>query len=82
MTALVSRCLSAAGVRFLGILSRPGFRLSHDRPTALTSADTSRVSMFRTHETRLGPDALSTLCVPRISSMALASRVALPAVRP
>ena len=24
MTALVSRCLSAAGVRFLGILSRPG----------------------------------------------------------
>jgi hypothetical protein len=60
MTALVSRCLSAAGVRFLGILSRPGFRPSHDRPTALTSADTSRVSMFHTHETRLGPDALST----------------------
>jgi hypothetical protein len=24
MTALVSRCLSAAGIRFLGILSRPG----------------------------------------------------------
>ena len=24
MTALVSRCLSAAGVRFLGILSHPG----------------------------------------------------------
>ena len=24
MTARVSRCLSAAGIRFLGILSRPG----------------------------------------------------------
>jgi hypothetical protein len=33
MTALVSCCLSAAGIRFLGILSRLVFRPSYDRPT-------------------------------------------------
>ncbi len=39
-----------------------GFRPSHDRPTAppAGSADPSRVSMFRTHETRPGPGALFT----------------------
>ena len=43
MTALVSRCLSAAGVRFLGILSRPGL------PPLLRSA-------YRTASRRRGPE--------------------------
>jgi hypothetical protein len=81
MTTLVSCCLSAAGIRFLGILSRPGFRPSYDRPTALTSADLSRVSMFRTRETRPGPGALSTpgTAVPvrlRVNPAAAACRLA------
>ena len=33
-----SRCLSAAGIRLLGILSRRGFRPSRDRPTRLSRA--------------------------------------------
>ena len=37
-----------------------GFRPSYDRPTALSCADPSGVSMFRTRETRLGPGALFT----------------------
>jgi hypothetical protein len=32
---LVSRCLSAAGLRFSAILSRQGFRPSYDRPTGI-----------------------------------------------
>ena len=63
MTALVSCCLSAAGIRFLGILSRPGippllrsaYRTAHKGGT-----DPDGVSMFRTRETQLGPGALST----------------------
>jgi len=61
MTARVSRCLSAAGIRFLGILSRP--RGSAPLTIGLphrTGADPSGVSMFRTRETRLGPGALFT----------------------
>ncbi len=38
MTALVSCCLSAAGIRFLGILSRLVFRPSYDRPTGTKGA--------------------------------------------
>ena len=62
MTALVSCCLSAAGISFLGILSRLVFRPSYDRPAAPPEggADPSGVSMFRTHEIRLGPGALCT----------------------
>ena len=61
MTALVSCCLSAAGLRFLRHPVPPaGFRPSYDRPTALARADPSGVSMFRTRETRLGPGALFT----------------------
>jgi hypothetical protein len=57
-----------------------GFRPSYDRPTALTSADPSGVSMFRTHETRLGPDALFTPGTavptrPRGSALAAACRL-------
>jgi hypothetical protein len=60
--ALVSCRLSAAGIRFLGILSRPGI------PPLLRSAyraaddgtDPSGVSVFRTRETRPGPGALCT----------------------
>ena len=62
MTALVSRCLSAAGIRFMSILSRPGI------PPLLRSAyraadddtDPNGVSVFRTRETRPGPGALCT----------------------
>jgi hypothetical protein len=43
MTARVSCCLSAAGVRFLGILSRPGI------PPLLRSA-------YRTASRRRGPE--------------------------
>ena len=62
MTALVSCCLSAAGIRFLGILSRPGIPplLRSAYRAATGGADPSGVSMFRTRETRLGPGALST----------------------
>ena len=61
MTARVSRRLSAAGIRFLGILSRPGVPpLLRSAYRTATGADPSRVSMFRTRETRLGPGALST----------------------
>jgi hypothetical protein len=61
MTTLVSRCLSAAGIRFLGILSRPGIPpLLRSAYRAASGADPSRVSMFRTRETRPGPGALCT----------------------
>jgi len=60
-TALVSRCLSAAGIGFLGILTRPGIPpLLRSAYRTASSADPSGVSMFRTRETRLGPGALST----------------------
>ena len=61
MTALVSCCLSAAGIRFLGILSRPGLvpLLRSAYRAAAGGANPSGVSMFRTRETRLGPGALS-----------------------
>jgi hypothetical protein len=62
MTTLVSRCLSAAGIRFMSILARPGI------PPLLRSAyraadddtDPNGVSVFRTRETRPGPGALCT----------------------
>ena len=62
MTAPVSCCLSAAGIRFLGILSRPGIPplLRSAYRTAARAADPSRVYMFRTRETRMGPGALFT----------------------
>jgi hypothetical protein len=59
-----------------------GFRPSYDRPTAPPegSADPSEVSMFRTHETRLGPDALFTPGTavparPRGSALTVACRL-------
>jgi hypothetical protein len=60
MSTLVSCCLSAAGIRFLGILSRLVFRPSYDRPTSTTVLDHDGVSMFRTHEMRLGLGVLYT----------------------
>jgi hypothetical protein len=59
---LLSCCLSAAGVRFLGILSRPGLPPPYGRPTTPPAggADPDRVSTFRTHETRLGSGVLYT----------------------
>jgi hypothetical protein len=62
MTARVSCCLSAAGLRFLGILSRPGIPplLRSAYRTASSGADPSGFSMFRTRETRLAQDALCT----------------------
>jgi hypothetical protein len=62
MTALVSCCLSAAGIRFLGILSRPGIPplLRSAYRAAAGGTDPSGVSMFRTHEMRPGPGALCT----------------------
>jgi hypothetical protein len=61
MTALVSCCLSATGIRFLGILSRPGVPpLLRSAYRTAGGADPSRVSMFRTRETRLAQGALFT----------------------
>ena len=61
MTARVSCCLSAAGLRFLGILSRPGIPpLLRSAYRAASGADPSGVSMFRTRETRLAQGALCT----------------------
>jgi hypothetical protein len=92
----LSRCLSAAGVRFLGILSRhglPPFLRSAYR-TAISGADPDGVSMFRTRETRLGPGALCTPGTavparPRMNPMTAACRLSAagpshpgPAVRP
>ncbi len=83
MTARVSRCLSAAGIRFLGILSRPGLPplLRSAYRTATGGADPSGVSMFRTRETRPGPGALCTpgTAVParlRVNPAAAACRLA------
>jgi hypothetical protein len=54
-TTTLSRCLSATGIRLLGILSRPGIPpLLRSAYHAKISADPDRVSVFRTHETRLG----------------------------
>ncbi len=50
MLVLVSRCLSAAGVRFSAILSRLVFRPSCDRPTGTKVPDHDGVSTFRTRE--------------------------------
>ncbi len=52
MPAVVSRCLSAAGLRFPVILSRQGFRPSYDRPTGAKAPDHDGVSVFRTREIR------------------------------
>ena len=55
--------LSAAGIGFLGILYPPGtwaFVTSGLPPPRIGVADPDGVSMFRTHETRLGLGALST----------------------
>ena len=58
---MLSRCLSAAGVRFLGILARPGIQPPlRSACHAATGADPDRVSMFRTRETRLAQGALFT----------------------
>ena len=63
---LFSCCLSAAGIRFLGTLSRQGLppllRSATDRPahTRACRADPDEVSTFRTYETRTGPGALYT----------------------
>ena len=54
-TAALSCCLSAAGIRLLGILSRPGIApLLRSAYRATIGADPDGVSMFRTHETQLG----------------------------
>ena len=59
--AACSRCLSAAGIGFLGILSRQGvLPLLRSAYHAVTSADPSGVSAFRTRETRRGSGALCT----------------------
>ena len=53
--AALSRCLSAAGLRLLGILSRRGIApLLRSAYRATISADPDGVSMFRTRETRPG----------------------------
>jgi hypothetical protein len=59
----LSCCLSAAGIRFLGILSRQGLPpLLRSAYRATTScADPDGVSVFRTRETRLD---LGALCTP------------------
>jgi hypothetical protein len=53
---LVSRCLSAAGICLLGILSRPGIPppLQSAYHAASGGADPDRVSVFRAHELRPG----------------------------
>ena len=78
----LSCCLSAAGICFLGILSRQGIRpplrsayRAHGVP------DPDGVSMFRTRETRPGPGALCTpgTAVPaqsRVNPVTAACRLA------
>ena len=58
----LSCCLSAAGIRFLGILSRPGIPppLRPAYHAASGSADPDEVSVFRTRETQLAQGALFT----------------------
>jgi hypothetical protein len=82
-----SRCLSAAGVRFLGILSRQRFTplLRSAYRAAIGGPDPDGVSMFRTRETRLGSGALCTPGTavparPRMNPMTAACR--LPAAGP
>src|SRR6476620_10000812 len=61
----VSCRLSAAGIRFLGILSRQwnwSIVTSGLPPPFTAWADPDGVSVFRTHETRLG---LGAPCTPR-----------------
>src|SRR5262249_57246314 len=60
--AAFSRCLSATGIRFLGILSRPGIvpPLRSAYHAAIGGADPDGVSVFRTRETRLAQGALFT----------------------
>ena len=56
----VSCCLSAAGIRFLGLpVPAQGLFLSRDRPTLhrVRRRDLDGVSMFRTNEIRVGPGA-------------------------
>jgi hypothetical protein len=62
MPAVLSRCLSAAGIRLLSILSRPGIPPSSRSAyhAATCGADPDEVSMFRTRETRLAQGALFT----------------------
>jgi hypothetical protein len=62
MPAVLSRCLSATGIRFLGILARPGIQppLRSACRAATGGADPDEVSMFRTRETRLAQGALFT----------------------
>ena len=62
MPAVLSRCLSATGIRFLGILSRPGIQppLRSACHAATGGADPDEVSMFRTRETRPAQGALFT----------------------
>ena len=62
MTARVSCCLSAAGLRFLGHPVPPGIPplLRSAYRAASSGADPSGVSMFRTRETRLAQGALCT----------------------
>ena len=81
--ALVSCRLSAAGIRFLGILSRPGIPplLRSAYRAADSGTDPSGVSVFRTRETRPGPGALCTpgTTVParlRVNPAAAACRLA------
>ena len=50
--AVVSRCLSAAGLGFSVILARLVFRPSYDRPTGAAAPDHDGVSVFRTCEIR------------------------------
>jgi hypothetical protein len=59
LVVAVSCCLSAAGIRFLGLpVPAEGFRFSRDRPTLTARCwDLDGVSMFRTNEIRVGPGA-------------------------
>jgi hypothetical protein len=61
--ATLSCRLSATGIRFLGILSRPGLvplLRSAYHAVVPDAVDPSEVSTFRTHETRLDSGVLST----------------------
>jgi hypothetical protein len=67
LRSTVSRCVSAAGIRFLGTLARQTeFRPPYGRPTAHTAhtraraADPGRFSTFHTHETQTGSGAVYT----------------------
>ena len=83
MAALVSCCLSAAGIRFLGSCPARGFRPSCDRPTAPPEAARTRAGFPCSARVRRGrgrapsvPRGTAVPARPRVNPAAAACRLA------